>query len=393
MPYRLLNRGARHGPLITAEKLPSHRPYKDLALRSHLRLRPDWSEDFDGAPDTYEITVPLYSVTSNAATILVGANSRGFVIAPRTGVLVGAYFIGEDDLAGHDSNYITLTVTNVGPATGTTAMLASSDLNTTKATGGYGDYTGKSKMQLTLSGTAASLRTVAGDGILVTATVAGTLANAVDFPQVRLVFQAVQSRNGIVPISSQPSSTANTTAGVSLVANTANGEAACQLPSVNGTIYCGLSFGDQVQFIGGREFVWQARFKLSGMTTNQRAVIGLGSGFNATFDSIVSNAWLRLEGSLAALIEGDDGTTDTDDKPGNVTLAANTYYWLTINAINLRKVGFWLDETYLGTVALTAWSDSTLLQPLAVIHKGSGTGTPTLTVDTMRLWGTRYPVT
>ena len=63
-------------------------------------------------------------------------------------------------------------------AAGTTALLAASDLNTTKTTGGSGP-TNYVQRALSLNGTPANLNTAAGDVLVFTATKAASAANLV----------------------------------------------------------------------------------------------------------------------------------------------------------------------------------------------------------------------
>ena len=70
---------------------------------------------------------------------------------------------------------------------GSAAMLAATDANTTKATGGAG-LSANTLRTLTLNGTAANLVVAAGDRLRIRATVSGTLANTVTFPVYSLNF-------------------------------------------------------------------------------------------------------------------------------------------------------------------------------------------------------------
>jgi hypothetical protein len=117
-----------------------------------------------------------------------GANSVYFT-APVTGSLVGAEMAPLVALAANNTNYITFTVVNLGQAgAGSTAMLAVSDANTTKATGGTGLGI-NTRRQFTLHGTAANIAVTKGDRLQVIATVTGTLANTVTVPVYTLTFQ------------------------------------------------------------------------------------------------------------------------------------------------------------------------------------------------------------
>jgi hypothetical protein len=111
-----------------------------------------------------------------------------FVIAPVSGVLSAAWFSGVDALAASDTNYITFTITNLGTSgSGTAAMLAATDANTTKSTGGTA-LTANARRVLSLNGTAANLVVAAGDRLRIRAAATGTLANTVTFPVYLLNF-------------------------------------------------------------------------------------------------------------------------------------------------------------------------------------------------------------
>jgi hypothetical protein len=123
-----------------------------------------------------------FSNTQQGATIATTGNSDVYVIVPADGVLSGADFSGVDALAASNTDYITFTITNLGQAgAGTTAMLAATDANTTKSTGGTA-LSANTRRSLTLNGTAANLIVVAGDRLRIRAAATGTLANTVTFP-------------------------------------------------------------------------------------------------------------------------------------------------------------------------------------------------------------------
>lgn len=127
-------------------------------------------------------------VVALPATIATTGNTDAYVIVPEAGTLTGVDFSGVDALAAHDTNFITFSVTNLGQAgAGSTAMLAATDANTTKATGGTA-LTANAKRSLTVHGTAANLVVAAGDRLLVRAAADGTLANTVTFPTYLLRF-------------------------------------------------------------------------------------------------------------------------------------------------------------------------------------------------------------
>lgn len=120
-----------------------------------------------------------YNSGSSEITIATTSTSDIYLSAPVTGSLTGIDFSSLDALAANDTNYITYTAVNLGQSGGgSTAMLAVSDANTTKATGGTA-LTAFARRSLTVHGTAANLLVVKGDVIRVRATATGTLAGTV----------------------------------------------------------------------------------------------------------------------------------------------------------------------------------------------------------------------
>jgi hypothetical protein len=129
-----------------------------------------------------------FSEMMQGATIATTGNSDVYVIADAAGVLTSARFSGTDALAASDTNYITFSITNLGnTGSGSAAMLAATDANTTKTTGGTA-LTANALRNLTLNGTAANLVVAAGDRIRARAAVTGTLANTVTFPVYNLIY-------------------------------------------------------------------------------------------------------------------------------------------------------------------------------------------------------------
>ena len=129
-----------------------------------------------------------FTVAQQGATVATTGNADVYVTVPAAGVLNAAWFAGVDALTASDTNYITFTITNLGTTgSGTAVMLAATDANTTKATGGTG-LTANARRVLTLNGTAANLAVVAGDRLRIRAAVTNTLANTVTFPVYSLQF-------------------------------------------------------------------------------------------------------------------------------------------------------------------------------------------------------------
>lgn len=130
--------------------------------------------------------------TAGVTSIATTGNTDEYVFAPKTGKLSQAVFSSLAALAANDTNYVTFSITNLGQGgAGSTAMLAASDANTTKATGGTA-LTANAKRSLTLHGTAANLAVVEGDRLLIRFAATGTLAGAVTRPLVELTVKTTQ---------------------------------------------------------------------------------------------------------------------------------------------------------------------------------------------------------
>lgn len=120
-----------------------------------------------------------YNASSTSVTVATTSTSDVYLQAPVTGSLTGVDFTSIDALAASDTNYITWTLVNLGAAgSGSTAMLAVADTNTTKTTGGTA-ITAVAKHSLVVHGTASNLLVTKGDILRLRATVTGTLAGTV----------------------------------------------------------------------------------------------------------------------------------------------------------------------------------------------------------------------
>lgn len=130
--------------------------------------------------------------TPGTTQIATTGNTDEYLIAAKTGKLAAAVFSSLAALAASDTNYVTFSITNLGQAgAGSAAMLAASDANTTKTTGGSA-LAANTKRALTLSSTAADLAVVEGDRLLVRFAATGTLAGAVTRPIVEISIKTVQ---------------------------------------------------------------------------------------------------------------------------------------------------------------------------------------------------------
>lgn len=119
---------------------------------------------------------------ASPATVATTGNTDEYVIVAESGTITGVDFSCVDALAAHDTNFVTFQIVNLGQAgAGTAAVLAATDANTTKATGGTA-LSANTKRSLSLTATGADLVVVAGDRLKVRCAANGTLANTLTFP-------------------------------------------------------------------------------------------------------------------------------------------------------------------------------------------------------------------
>jgi hypothetical protein len=151
--------------------------YTDTLIKEHTHNGVDaTSVDFDDIFGYSEV----FNVQS--ATIATTGNTDAYFLAPRTLSVVQIDFSGVEALSASDTNYITWTITNLGQdGSGSAALLAATDPNTTKATGGTALVAG-TKRTLTLSTTLTNLQIIEGDRIRIRAAATGTLASTITFP-------------------------------------------------------------------------------------------------------------------------------------------------------------------------------------------------------------------
>lgn len=147
-----------------------------------------------------------------------------------------------------------------------------------------------------------------------------------------------------------------------------------------------IDFGDTLMVNMSKHPRMEVRAKVdfAGATfsADQRFVIGFASAFNATLDSVVTNAWFKLEGAnLNILAESDDGTTDDDDNDTTVDLVDNTWTVFEIDVVSLTQVEFRVNGVLCQTLSLAALAADTWVQPLIIIQRDAGTEQEKLDID------------
>lgn len=119
------------------------------------------------------------SVATQTQTIATTGDTDWYVIVPEAGSVSSVDFSGVSALAANDTNYITFSITNLGQAgAGTNPILAATNANTTKATGGTA-LSANTKRSLTVNGTASNLVVAQGDRLLIRAAATETLSGTV----------------------------------------------------------------------------------------------------------------------------------------------------------------------------------------------------------------------
>jgi hypothetical protein len=354
----------------------------DEAMGWSPRVRCEYFEDFTGGFAIRTIDIPIFDSAGTAKEFATTGSSVGSFMADFAGTLIGAHLIAEDALAANDTNYLTFTLTNNGNSNaGTTAMLAATDANTTKATGGVA-ITAEIGRTLTLNGTAANLRVANGDLITFDGTATGTLAGAVDAPVVRLRFAVLPAR-----LHARTTKTVGLI-GVEPVADTACGEVKLSLVTTAEAQVVGLDWADQNVIPANAKPVFHCRAKFSGVIAGNRWVMGLADSYAATLDDVVNNCWFRIEGnSLNLLAELDDSTTDDDDNDTGFDLVADTYYLFTIDATDTGAIRFSVDDTCYLELAGAAFAAADVLQPVIWFQNDAGGASTdkTMTIDYIRV--------
>jgi hypothetical protein len=127
---------------------------------------------FTGRTNNIPMNLGTISATTNPLKIVA--------VMPRKGTITGVDLIVNTAITANDTNYWTFALTNKSTdGSSSTVLLAATDANTTKATGGIG-LAAYDTTALTLSSTTADLNFNAGDVITLTATKATSASNLVD---------------------------------------------------------------------------------------------------------------------------------------------------------------------------------------------------------------------
>jgi len=187
----------------------------------------------------------------------------------------------------------------------------------------------------------------------------------------------------------------NATASGDFLANTAGGVYALATAAVSEAQAAQLTWANQKMVDPTKAPIFEARVAINmagaAMTADERWVVGLCSDHTNSedsLDSVTSNVWFRGEGAnLNILIEGDDGTTDTNDSDTLIDYVKNTFMLLKIDMTDLAAVTFYVDGVQCPTTLdVSDLSASTLLQPVFCYQRDAGTEINQLKIDWYRVY-------
>jgi len=126
--------------------------------------------------------------------------------------------------------------------------------------------------------------------------------------------------------------------------------------------------------------------KVAGIDSVTTLVFGLGDARNDTPDTVATNCFFRIEGSVSTsniVVESDDGVTYNDDKSTGQTLSS-TYKKFLIDFTNgISDIRFYIDGERVGsatTFTLAGITSGQNVQPMIQLQKASGTGVPSITI-------------
>lgn len=150
-----------------------------------------------------------------------------------------------------------------------------------------------------------------------------------------------------------------------------------------------LDMGDQLNFGSTLNPYFEAlcEFTRNGAAASY-AIIGLASAYNSNPDSVANNIWFKIIDSgtaISLVVEGDDGTTDTDDVATGYTIASGTQYRFSIDMSDLSNIVFKVNDTIVAKKKIAVSALTGNLQPYFIVAKASGASQAKLESDFFRV--------
>lgn len=182
---------------------------------------------------------------------------------------------------------------------------------------------------------------------------------------------------------------AGSPATVAKYADGLNGYVSCALTSASEVQEAALYFDDQRTFKAGQGLFLEARISLAVLPT---ATSEIFVGFWGDTAAGGSNHRLDFHWSASGVVycETDDNTTDSGDISSGVTLVANQWAILQIDASNASNVKFYINGNRVCSSTTFAYTaTTTYLQPYFGCYKPANAGVGTLAIDYVRVWSAR----
>ena len=187
----------------------------------------------------------------------------------------------------------------------------------------------------------------------------------------------------------------NLAADPGLVDDATNGVAEITLSNDNDAEQGVIYQNDNLQFQLDNKLHFQCRISPHVLPTlTGEMVMGVASATSAVdFDTIATSAWFKLDGSGAVVVETDDTTTNNDDKATGVTLVADEWAVLRIDATDLTSVKFYINGSRVASTTTFDMSKATgatgKVQPYFGVQNGVGgadAAVGTLYIDSVAIW-------
>lgn len=217
------------------------------------------------------------------------------------------------------------------------------------------------------------------------------MAGMQDFYEFRDEFSGAAATLPTTASAGCPWVVADTSASGTPVYTTGGSELTVTLASNNEIENVCVHFGNALEFdIGSLQRVEFAA-KLNGTPdATTTIVLGLGSNRNDNPDSVTANAWFRLQGSGAVLVETDDNVRDNDDVATGVTLGTSYKKFVIDFTGGTSDVRFYIDGVRVAASTAFDMSGYTSgLQPILQIQKTANANTNGFVVDYIKVNGKR----
>jgi hypothetical protein len=150
-------------------------------------------------------------------------------------------------------------------------------------------------------------------------------------------------------------------------------------------------FGDALDFDIDliQRIEMKAKIGASTFTSGSILCFGLASARNSTADSVVANAWFRMEGASSTslvYVETDDGVRDNDDVATGVTLGTSYKEFVIDFTGGKSNVKFYIDGARVASTTTFDMSGYSLgLQPYVQLQKAANANVDSVVLDYVKV--------